>query len=180
MSHFLEKAMESIFGYVSVLPGAFSAYRYEALQGAPLDKYFFLESDENRLVVEPFSANMYLAEDRIMGFEMLVKKDHNYTLHYGRGNEKNEKNEKVIVVVNTAVATTDIPSNLNILIRQRRRWLNGSFFAGLYAIKEWSRLYTESGHSIWRKLLLTIQLIYTSVNLCILFRTKNLSIVINR
>ena len=76
--------MESSFGYVSVLPGAFSAYRFEALQGTPLDKYFLLESDENRLVVEPFSANMYLAEDRIMGFEMLVKKDCNYTLHYGR------------------------------------------------------------------------------------------------
>lgn len=74
--------MESTFGYVSVLPGAFSAYRFEALQGAPLDKYFLLESDENRLVVEPFSANMYLAEDRIMGFEMLVKKDCNYTLHF--------------------------------------------------------------------------------------------------
>ena len=88
--------MESIFGYVSVLPGAFSAYRYEALQGAPLDKYFYLESDENRLVVEPFSANMYLAEDRIMGFEMLVKKDHNYTLHYGMnwgGREDNVNSE---------------------------------------------------------------------------------------
>lgn len=52
-------------------------------RGTPLDKYFYLESDENRLVVEPFSANMYLAEDRIMGFEMLVKKDCNYTLHFG-------------------------------------------------------------------------------------------------
>lgn len=69
-------------------------------------------------------------------------------------------------IVNTAIATTDIPSNLNILIRQRRRWLNGSFFAGLYALKEWSRLYTESGHSIGRKLLLTLQLVYMSVNLC--------------
>lgn len=67
--------------------------------------------------------------------------------------------------MNTAIATTDIPSNLNILIRQRRRWLNGSFFAGLYAMKEWSRLYTESGHSFGRKLLLTCQLVYLSVNL---------------
>lgn len=71
-----------------------------------------------------------------------------------------------LLSVNTAVATTDIPSNLNMLIRQRRRWLNGSFFAGLYAIKEWSRLYTESGHSLGRKILLTLQLIYMSVNLC--------------
>lgn len=68
--------------------------------------------------------------------------------------------------MNTAVATTDIPSNLNLLIRQRRRWQNGSFFAGLYALKEWSRLYTESGHSLGRKILLTIQLIYLSVNVC--------------
>lgn len=52
------------------------------------------------------------------------------------------------------------------MIRQRRRWLNGSFFAGLYAMKEWSRLYTESGHSLWRKIILTFQLVYMSVNLC--------------
>ncbi|KAK8797265.1 hypothetical protein WA158_004473 [Blastocystis sp. Blastoise] len=148
VSHFLEKAMESVFGYVSVLPGAFSAYRYEALQGTPLDKYFLLEDEQNRLSVDPFSANMYLAEDRIMGFEMLVKKDRAYTLHF----------------ISTALATTDIPSTLNILIRQRRRWLNGSFFASLYAIKEWPRLYTESGHSFFRKILLSCQLFYFVIN----------------
>lgn len=74
--------------------------------------------------------------------------------------------------MNTAIATTDIPSNLNILIRQRRRWLNGSFFAGLYAMKEWSRLYTESGHSFGRKLLLTCQLVYLSVNLSFVLATE--------
>ena len=48
MSNILDKPLESVFGYITVLPGAFSAYRFIALQNdatgeGPLQKYFLGE-----------------------------------------------------------------------------------------------------------------------------------------
>src|SRR5436305_30489 len=45
MSNILDKPLESVFGYITVLPGALSAYRYHALQNdhtghGPLNQYF--------------------------------------------------------------------------------------------------------------------------------------------
>lgn len=112
-SNFLDKSMESVFGFISVLPGAFSAYRYDAIREhaddphAPLHEYFKLAdmSESALMKVSPWTANMYLAEDRILGFEMLARKGYDWTLHYN----------------SAALAYTDCPDNLAAITSQRVR-----------------------------------------------------------
>nr|GAT57650.1 glycosyltransferase family 2 protein [Mycena chlorophos] len=113
VSCILDKPTESMFGYISVLPGAFSAYRYIALQNnrqglGPLASYFKGEELHGH-DTDMFTSNMYLAEDR-------------------------------------------------------RRWLNGSFFAAVYAVFHAGQI-LRSGHSTARKLFLMIETAYTVINL---------------
>ncbi|KAI9142080.1 chitin synthase-domain-containing protein [Paraphysoderma sedebokerense] len=146
MSNILDKPLESVAGYISVLPGAFSAYRYEALKGAPLDAYFLGEKLHGS-GGDVFSANMYLAEDRILCFELVAKKNDDWLLYY-------EKDSK---------ADTDVPDNFPEFISQRRRWLNGSTFALLYALINWTRLF-GSGHNFIRLLIIVLEFVYMFVN----------------
>ncbi|KAI8082981.1 chitin synthase 1 [Halteromyces radiatus] len=150
ISNILDKPLESVLGYIQVLPGAFSAYRYTALlndvngQG-PLQKYFMgevLHGDDAGI----FEANMYLAEDRILCYELVAKKHANWVLHYVSG----------------AYGETDVPSSVPEFLSQRRRWLNGSFFAGVYALFHWGKIF-KTDHSTGRKFLLLIELIYLSI-----------------
>jgi chitin synthase len=121
-SLFLDKPLESSFGYVSVLPGAFSAYRYRAILGRPLEQYFHGDhSLADRLGpkgiygMNIFTKNMFLAEDRILCFELVAKEGAQWTLTY----------------VKPSKAETDVPETAVELIGQRRRWLNGSFAASV-------------------------------------------------
>jgi len=89
MSNILDKPLESVFGYISVLPGAFSAYRYKALQNTspgkgPLASYFKGEAMHGNGAASAgiFEANMYLAEDRILCFELVAKSNEAWTLKY--------------------------------------------------------------------------------------------------
>ncbi|KAJ3208468.1 Chitin synthase, class 2, partial [Dinochytrium kinnereticum] len=116
MSNILDKPLESVFGFIAVLPGAFSAYRYAALQGMPLQQYFRGETMHGGSDI--FAANMYLAEDRILCFELVTKIKEAWVLRY----------------VKAAKAETDVPSSVPEFISQRRRWLNGSFFAGIHSL----------------------------------------------
>ncbi|KAJ1758650.1 hypothetical protein GGH19_004441 [Coemansia sp. RSA 1807] len=156
ISNILDKPLESVFGYISVLPGAFSAYRYNALKDTsegvgPLAEYFkgeLMHSSDADNEATIFQANMYLAEDRILCFELVAKRRCNYILRY----------------VKAAKAVTDVPDNLAELISQRRRWLNGSFFAAFYACVHWYRMFGTS-HSLYRRFMLTLELIYQTINM---------------
>lgn len=228
MSNILDKPLESVCGFITVLPGAFSAYRYKALinmdgydklrrkncfteegphqnpfqmdsvmkneanvqqaeelgpptegeteaaaaataaearealrlqsdpvsddlllNGSPLGQYF--KGETMKLQGKSagiFTANMYLAEDRILCFELVTKKGENWLLKY----------------VKSAHATTDVPEKLSELVLQRRRWLNGSFFAAIYSIAHVYHL-GRSSHNIIRKLVLLIEFAYQTISI---------------
>ena len=68
---------------------------------------------------------MYLVEDRIIGFSIITNKDRNDTVAYAPG----------------AVARTVPPDSLQKLMKQRRKWINASRFASLYALKNYCNIW---------------------------------------
>ncbi|KAJ7283693.1 glycosyltransferase family 2 protein [Mycena rebaudengoi] len=126
MSNILDKPLET-----------FSAYRYRAILGRPLDQYFH----GGIYGMNIFTKNMFLAEDRILCFELVAKAGDRWTLTY-----------------------TDVPETAVELIGQRRRWLNGSFAASVYALVNFFMFY-KSGHGIFRMFFLHIQALYNVFSL---------------
>lgn len=156
MSNILDKPLESVLGYITVLPGALSAYRYYALQNdetgnGPLTQYFKGEELHGK-DVDVFTANMYLAEDRILCWELVAKKDERWVLKY----------------VRAATGETDVPDAVPEFISQRRRWLNGAFFAAIYSLVHFRQIWTTD-HTIVRKVLLHIEFIYQFAQLLFTF-----------
>ncbi|KAE8442277.1 hypothetical protein EG329_003537 [Mollisiaceae sp. DMI_Dod_QoI] len=155
ISNILDKPLESSFGYVSVLPGAFSAYRFRAIMGRPLEQYFHGDHTLSKKLgkkgiegMNIFKKNMFLAEDRILCFELVAKAGSKWHLTY----------------IKAAKGETDVPEGAAEFIGQRRRWLNGSFAASMYAVMHFFRMY-KSGHNIIRMFFLHIQLLYNTFSL---------------
>lgn len=97
-------------------------FRWEAIEGKPLTE-FFRGVNSNKLP-SCAEANEYLAEDRIMCLQIYIKKHCKYFLAF----------------VPDAKAFTDAPKALDILIKQRRRWMNGSYFGTLKVISNFLRI----------------------------------------
>ncbi|KAF7195205.1 Chitin synthase A [Pseudocercospora fuligena] len=156
MSNILDKPLGSVFGYITVLPGALSAYRYHALQNdetghGPLSQYFKGETLHGQ-DADVFTANMYLAEDRILCWELVAKRSDRWVLKY----------------VRQATGETDVPDAVPEFISQRRRWLNGAFFAAVYSLLHFKQVW-KTDHTIARKILLHVEFIYQFVQLLFTF-----------
>ena len=91
---------------------------------------------------------MYLAEDRVLCWELVAKDCEDNLLRYVKG----------------SIAETDPMGDLAGLISQRRRWLNGSLFAKLYAMKNLPRL-SRTTHSHKRRCAIYTQFAFGLVQL---------------
>ncbi|KAF4464030.1 Chitin synthase 2 [Fusarium albosuccineum] len=156
MSNILDKPLESVFGYITVLPGALSAYRYHALQNdetghGPLSQYFKGETLHGQHA-DVFTANMYLAEDRILCWELVAKRGERWVLKYVKG----------------CTGETDVPDTVPEFISQRRRWLNGAFFAAVYSLIHFKQIW-QTDHTIARKVLLHIEFFYQFIQVMFTF-----------
>jgi chitin synthase len=122
--------------------------------GRPLEQYFHGDHTLAKILgkkgiegMNIFKKNMFLAEDRILCFELVAKAGSKWHLTY----------------IKASKGETDVPEGVAELIGQRRRWLNGSFAAGIYSLLHFGRMY-KSGHNIVRMFFLHIQMIYNICN----------------
>jgi chitin synthase len=98
-----------------IMTNTICSYRYAAVANhpdgtGPLAAYFHGEMmNLPGATASIFDRNKFLAEDRILAFEIVCKKKARWRLQY----------------VKSAKAGTDVPSRVPEFISQRRRWLNG-------------------------------------------------------
>jgi len=123
--------------------------------GRPLEQYFHGDHTMSARLgkkgiegMNIFKKNMFLAEDRILCFELVAKAGSKWHLTY----------------VKTSKAETDVPEGAAEFISQRRRWLNGSFAASIYSLMHFGRMYSSS-HNIIRMFFFHVQLIYNIMSL---------------
>ncbi|KAF5654402.1 CHS-3 chitin synthase 3 [Fusarium sp. NRRL 25303] len=145
----LDRTFESATGFLSLLPGACSAYRYVGSAGKPLedmllgDPTWIQGHNRDRPSLSPVNLNRHLADDRVICFRIISKPNTHWLLKYV-----------------PVTATTDIPMTTTDFINQRRRWLNGAFFSTIYVLKRCGHLW-RSDHSRMRKLAFFIPLIHS-------------------
>jgi chitin synthase len=118
-------------------------FRWSSIKGTPLNVFF--KNVTSDTLPTCAQANEYLAEDRIMCLQIYIKENEKFRIGY----------------VPDAKAFTDAPNSLTILMKQRRRWMNGSLF-GTYKVllNFFNMIGCNTSHSFGRKLMIFVFMIY--------------------
>lgn len=134
---------EVLLGYLTVIPGQFSFYRWKAIYVkevnysykdsivTPLENYF-----RGLRQLGPFESNMFLAEDRILGFEILSNGKSNWDLIY----------------VPSVIAITEPCDTLKELLQQRRRWNNSCHACHIWLISQFGRILKKESAPLIKRL----------------------------
>ncbi|KAF9436167.1 hypothetical protein BGZ76_004670 [Entomortierella beljakovae] len=114
ISHHLGKGFESVFGGVTCLPGCFCMYRLKARRGddwVPIITKPEIVQEYSQNVVETLHQKnlLLLGEDRFLTTLML----------------RNFPNRKMMFMPQ-AICKTVVPDEFNVLLSQRRRWINST------------------------------------------------------
>lgn len=139
----LDRPFDSLLGLRFDMPTAMFACRLNAICNdkygmGPLNDYFQSNAGSGM-----FDSNMFLTEDRVLSFALVMKKLCHWDLRYEH----------------RATASIDVPEVYSEYVFQRRRWLNGNLFSSLYAISHIYQIFGTS-HSPARKALLFLQCLY--------------------
>jgi len=119
--------LESMTGFLSVVPGQTCVFRWRALSNPDADEltpdpvHSYLRGLNTFRAVERV---MYLAEDRIIGSEIVLTPHQNWTLDY----------------LPEAASTTDACTTYLELFRQRRRWIISAAACRLWLLALWARI----------------------------------------
>jgi len=139
---FVTKPMEIIMGYLTILPGQFSLMRWKSLVADEPEKYqqsrhftaldhYFQGLGKSGV----FKSNMFLTEDRVLGFGLVTALERSWRLAY----------------VPSVITITEPCESLSELMKQRRRWFNGAFACRLwvtaqtpkYLINKWAKFISK-------------------------------------
>ena len=130
-------------------------FRLKAIKGTPLDMFFKnVTRPETPSCAE---ANEYLAEDRIMCLQVYIKETTGYTVQY----------------IPDAKAFTDGPLSLTVLMKQRRRWMNGALFGTYKVISNVGAMIScgRNDHPWYRQILMCFFMIYLTTLYLLQFLT---------
>ncbi|MGM3185743.1 hypothetical protein [Musicola paradisiaca] len=151
-------------GYLEVIPGACSLIRWEAISKndcdptSPLFGYFRGLSPDGLL-----QKNLYLAEDRVLGFEIIKNNAQEYKLGFNPN----------------AGVEIDSCKTLSELILQRRRWINSTISARFHAISQLPQILRDKNKGGGNKLKISIALYLSLINTIRIFFMPAMFSVLN-